>query len=198
MLKIWSKKDFQMYAVGQNRILAFFRYIPQQIKYSWQRTQRGYADCDVWAMNDYFSELIPAMLLHLKNHHYGSPVLEGSNVNTCHDDWNKILEKMIFLWNESREETCSQQNEYEEAHTKAFSEFVDNYGMLGEKLQTSEEKAEEKADRCARMHFMKEVPEYEEIDKLWTKRERELEEYREKCQKEALELFARYFNDLWD
>ena len=47
-------------------------------------------------------------------------------------------------------------------------------------------------------YFMKEVPEYEEIDKLWTKRERELEEYREKCQKETLELLVKHFNDLWD
>ena len=40
---------------------------------------------------------------------------EGILVNdTCHTEWNKILDKMIFLWRESREETCSRKNPFEE------------------------------------------------------------------------------------
>ena len=52
---------------------------------------------------------------------------------------HKILDKMIFLWRESKEETCSLKNPYEAEYDKASDEFHKKYGDFGFKLQTEEE-----------------------------------------------------------
>ena len=53
----------------------------------------------------------------------GSPAYLGQNYtneegilvnDTCHEEWDKILDQMIFLWREIDENTCSQKNPYDE------------------------------------------------------------------------------------
>ena len=57
--------------------------------------------------------LLPDMLEYLKNHRCGSPGYLGENYtnadgilvnDTCHEAWDKILDRMIFLWRETDEE----------------------------------------------------------------------------------------------
>ena len=60
---------------------------------------------------------------------------------------NKILDRMIFLWRESNEYTCTRQNPYEEEYSKAHKEFTEKYGFLGEKLQTEKELEENRKTR---------------------------------------------------
>ena len=99
-------------------------------------------------MFGYLQRLIPDMLQDLRDNRSGSPGYLGDNYtneegilvnDTCHAEWDKILDKMIFLWRESREETCSRKNPFEEEYDKAFDEFHEKYGVLGEKLQTEAE-----------------------------------------------------------
>ena len=55
---------------------------------------------------------------------------EGILVNdTCYEEWDKILDRMIFLWKESNEYTCARQNPYEEEYAKAHEEFTEKYGF---------------------------------------------------------------------
>ena len=66
---------------------------------------------------------------------------DGILVNdTCHAEWDRVLDRMIFLWRESSEETCSKKNPYERKHSEAYKKFSRRFGEFGEKLLTKEEK----------------------------------------------------------
>lgn len=195
-LNVWNGNGFAMCGLGEkSRMLAKIKHFFRCIKWSKQRATRGFADSDVWSMQGYIQELMPAMLKHLKDNRMGSPARLGEN---CHEEWDKILDRMIFLWNELDEDTCSKKNPYEEAHTKAFSEFSKKYGFLGQGLETEEEKEKNKKTGGHYVHFMREVPEYAEIDRLYDEEERKLEKYREDCKNEVFDLMKEYFWVLWD
>ena len=178
------------------------------LKWSRQRVVRGYADCDVWSMFSYLQELMPDMLQHLKDNRHGSPGYLGENYtnedgilvnDTCHAEWDKILDRMIFLWRETDEETCSKKNPYEDEYMKAFSEFDEKYGFLGEKLQTKAELEEnKKRGGGGTIHFMDEIPEYKEIYERHRVEDEKLEKYREECKDEAIDMLKEYFFSLWD
>lgn len=123
----------------------------QQMKYARQRAERGFSDEDLWNIDDWFLTLIPEMLEKYKKKRHGSPSClgkeytndEGFLVNdTCHEEWDKILDEMIHLFRECREKTCSRKNPYEDEYSKASEEFTEKYGLLGKKLRTEEEKRE--------------------------------------------------------
>lgn len=99
-------------------------------------------------MYHFLQTLIPDMLQDMKDDRWGSPGFlgesytndEGILVNdTCHEEWNKILDHMIFLRRESEEETCGRKNPYDKEYDAASKEFDDKYGFLGEKLQMEAE-----------------------------------------------------------
>ncbi|KIR03546.1 hypothetical protein P261_02361 [Lachnospiraceae bacterium TWA4] len=86
-------------------------------------------------MDAYLQELLPKMLLQLKETRTGSPGFLGENYtdsngilqnDTCHEEWDKILNRMIFLWKESNERTCSKKNPYAKKHTQAYKQFSKN------------------------------------------------------------------------
>lgn len=208
-LNIWNKKEFYMDVhFEKNILIGTVKHLINRIKWSKQRIVRGYADCDRWGMYDYLQMLIPDMLQNLKDNRMGSPSCLGENYtndegrvvnNTCHEEWDKILDRMIFLWRESREETCSRNNHYEEEYFKASTEFEQKYGILGEKLQTEAElEKARKRGGGGTAHFMDELPEYKEIYDLYMEEESRLEKYREQCQMEALDMLKKYFYLLWD
>ena len=207
-LNIWNKYDFLMCGLGEkNMLIARLKHIKRCLKWSGQRITRGYADCDLWSKDNYLQKLLPDMLKKFKDTRHGSPAELGENYtneqghvvnDTCHEEWDKILDRMIFLWRETDEETCSKKNPYEEEHRKAYEEFDAKYGMLGEGLLTDEEREESKKGRGTRVHFMSELPEYKEISEKYEAAERELATYRDKCKDEAMDLMKRYFWDLWD
>jgi len=119
--------------------------------------------------------------------------------DTCHEEWNCILDKMIFLWREAEKDTCSQKNPFDEAHSKAMDEFTERFGLFGNKLQTEKELEENrKRGGGGTIHFMDELPEYKEISDKYREEEKRLEEYRRKCKDEAIDMLKQYFYDLWD
>lgn len=206
---IWKKEGFDMCGLGEkSKFVAKIKHIKRCIKWSKQRIVRGYADIDRWNMFDYLQMLIPDMLQDLRNNRMGSPGYLGENYtndegilvnDTCHEEWDKILDKMIFLWRELKEETCTRKNPYEEEYSKAFDEFHQKYGILGEKLQTEAELEEnKKRGGGGTVHFMDELPEYRDIYEKYRAEGYKLDEYREKCKNEALDMLKEYFYSLWD
>lgn len=204
-LNIWNKQEFYMSILGEkNKLIGIIKHFKRCIKWS----KQGYADCARWGMYDYLQMLIPDMLQNLKDNRMGSSCCLGENYtndegrvvnDTCHEEWDKILDRMIFLWRESREETCSRNNHYEEECFKASTEFDQKYGILGEKLQTEAElEKARKRGGGGTVHFMDELPEYKEIYDLYMEEESRLEKYREQCQMEALDMLKKYFYLLWD
>lgn len=208
LLNIWNGNGFVMCGLGKkSRMLAKIKHFFRCIKWSKQRAKRGFADSDVWSMYTYLEELMPAMLQYLKDNRMGSPAMLGQNYtdehgimqnDACHKEWDKILDRMIFLWRELDEETCSEKNKYEKEYSKASDEFFDKYGFFGEGLETEEEKEKAKKTGSRRVHFMSELPEYEEISRLHMEEEKRLVEYREKCKDEVFDLMKKYFFALWD
>lgn len=172
-----------------------------------QRVTQGFCDRDLWDIGGWFLCLMPVMLQRYKDTRHGSPGCLGENYtdtdgivknDTCHAEWDKILDEMIFLFREAVEETCSRKNPYDGEHIQQFQEFEARFGMLGEGLQTEEERAEQDRSGNITAHFMSELPEYQEIDKKYTTAEKELSEYREQCRVKAMELFTKWMPHLWD
>ena len=206
---IWNGYDFAMCGLGEKNMLwARIKHIKRCLCWSKQRIVRGYSDFDVWNMYGYLQTLLPDMLQNLKDNRNGSPSFLGENYtndkgilvnDTCHTEWDKILDMMIFLWKEISEDTCSKKNPYEDEYMKAFDEFTDKYGLLGEKLQTEEELEENrKRGGGGTVHFMHELPEYREISDKYHEEECNLEQYRNECKDEAMDMLKQYFFALWD
>ena len=206
---IWNKEDFRMCGLGEkNKFVAKIKHIRKCIRWSYQRVTRGYADCDKWDMYTFLQILIPEMLQDMRDNRHGSPSYLGENYmnadgilvnDTCHDEWDKILDYMIFLWRESAEISCTRKNPYEEEYHKASEEFREKYGLLGEKLQTQEELEEnQKRGGGGTIHFMSELPEYKEISDKYHEEELKLDAYRQECKNEAMDLLKEHFYALWD
>ena len=70
-----------------------WRYIAdlwRDLKAFVQRGRRGYADCDVWNLDDYLQAWLPAALRKLASDNCGYPVAFEENP----DDWEKALLQM--------------------------------------------------------------------------------------------------------
>lgn len=201
-LNIWDKRQF-----SKCGFKAKCRNFRNCVRWSFQRITRGYSDYDVWEMYPFLEAVIPSMLETLKEIRQGSPSYLGKNYvneegiyvnDTCHSEWEEILNHMIFLWREACEDTCAQTNIYNDEYSNAYEEFVAKYGLRGEKLRSKEDCEYEKKSGYKIHHTMDEVPEYREIsNKYFDERER-LEEYRNKCKDEALDLLKEHFYSLWD
>lgn len=104
---IWDKEDFRRCMLEEKyKIIALIIYMSNCIRWSWQRVVRGYSDWDKWNMYEYLQNLIPDMLQDLRENRWGSPGYLGENYtnedgilvnDTCDEEWNKILDHMIFL-----------------------------------------------------------------------------------------------------
>ena len=163
-----------------------------------QRLRYGYCYRDVWSIDWWFVTVIPNMIhdLRINSHGYPGYFTETKEENV--QKWNRILKRMEFLFREANEETCRRKNPYQDAHAHAMEDFTRKYGMFGEKLKTQEEKEQEKKKGFSRMYTMSDVPEYKELSDQWLAAENELTAYRDRCMKEGMKLFTRYFWNLWD
>lgn len=206
---IWNKYDFVMSGIGNKcKMLAKMKHFRRCLKWSKQRITRGYADCDIWSMYSYLQRIIPDMLQTYKDTRMGSPSYLGKNYadedgimvnDTCHEEWDKILDRMIFLWRETDEDTCAQKNIYDEEYSIVLDAFHNKYGIFGAKLQTEKELEEnKKRGGGGTIHFMDELPEYKDISDKYREEEKRLEEYRKSCKDEAFDMMKQYFFSLWD
>ena len=84
--------------------------IMKKLRFIKQRVKRGYADEDVWDMNNWFIETVVPMLKQLKQEKHGYPC------DMTEKEWDDILDEMIFNFTELDEDTCSMQNEYWEKY----------------------------------------------------------------------------------
>ncbi|SCW59185.1 hypothetical protein SAMN05660484_01953 [Eubacterium ruminantium] len=75
-----------------------------QAKARQQRAKRGYADTDVWNMNDWFMDTISPMLKQFRKKHNGVPstflpsmMCSDEEREVANAKWEQILDRMIFL-----------------------------------------------------------------------------------------------------
>ncbi len=160
---IWDKEGFRWCSTGGKcKLIGIVKHIGKCIRWSKQRIVRGYADCDWWNMDAYLQRLIPDMLREMREHHMGAPTYlgeyyineEGMAVNdTCHEEWNKILDRMIFLWREADVHTCSKKNPYEEENFEFKKEVREKYCKEEEKIYAYRSKCKDEALDLLKEHF---------------------------------------------
>lgn len=83
--------------------------LPKELKWKWQRMQRGWADCDTWSLDRYISDVLIGSLTHLKENNHSLPMSfcgemkmrkNGTWYHTVSDEdaskaWNACLQEMI-------------------------------------------------------------------------------------------------------
>lgn len=162
-----------------------------EFKWKCQRFKRGYADVDVWNINDWFARMIPNMLKEMEKDRMGHPQ------NLTDRQWTKVITKMANLFEQWDDDKCIKKNKYEEELDKAYDEFHKNYPNI-DVLKTEEELADEKENNVYYYKGLRDTPEYKALWDKWYKEQNKIDKYQEKCVKEALTLFSKYFFDLWD
>ena len=179
------------------QIIRLIRQIGRDIKWSHQRIWKGYCDYDLFSIDDWFMKIMPEMLRVFKKTRHGSPVAvnyhshavfldEEERNQDVHEEWDKKLDRMIFLLGEMDETSCSQQNLYEDAYFEAVQKLM--------------EPPVEHADGSSTHRYpdLKEYPEYRELHENYHTEENRLKQYRLDCKQEFFELFSTHFYDLWD
>ena len=202
-VKLWDiwrpfKRENYRYAWNDRKFLGLLRQFCDDVKYTYQRARYGYCDIDLWNIDSWFLGIIPRMLEEHRDTRHGSPVVDGTDEKTCHDEWTKILNRMIFLFREASEDTCTKINPYEAEFEKALDDFTERFGVCGEGLMTDAEKEKAEKEELYTWHSVSELPEYEELCGKYFDEQRKIAEYREKCKDEALAMFTKYFYGLWD
>lgn len=74
------------------------RELGHQIRYAWQRAWRGYDDTQWWGMDYSFISLYESLLTELKTNLHGHPV------NLTPEEWEDILNTMVELLKEMKDE----------------------------------------------------------------------------------------------
>ena len=192
----------------------FIKDIPLLVRRCHQRIHKGYCDRDVYCFSYWFQEIAPEMIEELNEMRNGFFLLDEngeqvadfetmSNVNNENESiyeerYSNLLSKIVYLFRESRDETCSMKNPYAEEHLKILSGFWDKYGIFGEKMESKENRKKGSVHMHSPEELPEEYPGFDELDKKYREYECKREEYMEQCLKEALDLFSKYFNMLVD
>lgn len=149
-------------------IRMFFR----SFKYAYQRITKGFCDMDTWDLDDYYTRLFVDSLTTFSKHMNGWP---QSNEFPEFEDYQKYIDKMVYLFNQSIEGNEDIKNKYaEEYEAKILNkpDFLENIN----KEKSPEEKA---------------------LTDKYFKRENELYKYRKACRNEALDMMKHIFDSLW-
>lgn len=140
------------------------RWYFYEIIHGINRMLYGYCDADIYNMDNWFIDIVPDMLQQLKDTQWGHPGF------MTEEEWNKILEDMIFYFKESDEKLCSKQEKKFEWKTQ--SEL--NAMTKDEQIQYGINKSNW----------------YEDCMKI--------SKYREEMKDKGFELFSKHFWSLWD
>jgi len=173
-----------------HRIFYKIKEFPQDIKHIYQRARKGYSYRDLWNIDYWFMEIMPEMLTDLKKNNRGCPMqfIDGesdADFENGMKKWHDILDRMIFCFREMNDDTCSMKNEYEDEFFKQRYEgksFEDRF-VKNEDGQT---------------YSLIEGNVDPELQENYHKKTLEIEEYKDKMKNEGLELFSKYFWNLWN
>lgn len=137
------------------RALRDIRNIPRKIKWRWQRSKRGYADCDLWNAGDYITDQLENCVREFQKHRAGCggvPTRYFSykvgrtqkfrtmeEANEAFDaDMNEILEnlriwreiKHDYEWNKYHDDIDAAWRMADVAYRKAVGKFIEIQGCL--------------------------------------------------------------------
>lgn len=158
--RVWTPFDREAYhwAWVDKKLSGVIRAFRKDLKYCKQRINRGWCDADLYSVCDWFLAMVPAMLEQYQQMRHGSPSILGENYqnedgilvnDTCHEEWDAILERMIFLFHEADEWSCQRKNPYEGEYTRVCEEFDREYG---DGLVRSWRRWRRKGNGCGQAH----------------------------------------------
>jgi hypothetical protein len=95
-----------------HRIFYLIKEPFREIRHRWQRATRGYSDRDCYGIHDWFEKIMPRMLEDFKQKSQGcipgkfcyKDKKENPNAQ---EEWNAIIDRMLFCFTEMNKETCS-------------------------------------------------------------------------------------------
>ena len=151
----------------------FFRQVYLNLRVAWQRATRGWADSDVWDMDEWFLDVIPQMLRHLATEGNGYP---GDGSFPTPEAWHDYLNSVADVLESLSEENWDNQNEYE----KIFFALIDS--QYENRKSLSKEAKQER----------------DEIRKKYYDKEKELYERRKRLLVDGLSAMGQHFFSLWD
>ncbi len=82
------------------RVINFLEDVPRYVKRFIQRGKRGYANCDVWGLNYYLSDVIEHSIRDLKKN------LNGHPIGLTEGQWVDILNSISYTFNLAKQ--CSE------------------------------------------------------------------------------------------
>lgn len=165
-----------------------FMHWMRDIQCAWQRANKGYCFRDLWNVDLWFIEIMPQMLQEYKNNKHGYPSELESE-----EEWDNILDQMISHFKEANSETTTFVNLYEE-------EFCEKVLPIWMSQFKNPEKDPDVKD-CYILKSVSEMDISEELKELYAKyhdAENKKRQFIEDNKKKALELFVKYFDNLWD
>ena len=148
------------------RIFRFFKFV-------WQRKTKGFDDSETWNLDNTIANFVLPRLKRYKELNGGCPILEGfeessdKNDDKMHEEWNKIIDRIIFSL-----ERISKDDEFN------WVKYPENYdhGWTSKDLENGSSQIIWNDNR---------KPDYTDYEEL------------QKQIQEGLDLFAKYFRGLW-
>ena len=188
--------------------LKWLKRFGRQWKWAYQRATKGYADCDTWSISSWFLSVIPDMLDQMSDHLHSYPTFINDGTqprsqaividdedNDAVKKWQEILREIAKKLRDADESQSSIKNKHEEEWSKAYREFHKEYGLFGEKL---EQEAINSKKPGIQMHFPDEFPQWKEIMDRYREEEKQVLKKRAQSLEDGLNLFKKWFWDLWD
>lgn len=150
------------------------------IRAAWQRTTRGWANMDVWDMDNWFLHTIPPMLRYLAENGHSYPGIEPFDGEEGAQRWKDWLLETAGLLDTGTEDWQDKHNEYYDEYMKHLMDdweppTKDENGCLVHKSR-----------------------EFTELDKKYFARAEELMKQGEKNVQLALKSMSGWFYSLWD
>lgn len=178
---IWKNFDHPNYAIRHpiRAMKTFFRVF----KWAWQRTTKGYADIDMWGMNEYLTTIIPDMLSDMADTAHGYPCCFGDEESN-----SAVRIRNIHEWKAYLHEMAGHFRNTSESQTIQVNEFDDEF------FNACVHECKENSDGIvtAKMN----VP--DEIYKKYCDREKEIFAWQEKERDLAFDMLKPVWFTLWD
>ena len=120
------------------RILLKIREIPIKVKWFLQRGRRGFAECDVWNLQNYLSNLIASSVRELKEIQSGIPDeiwIKGKTEKRATSEWDTILERIIISFESLRDiDKISDMEMFDAKESAKIYKQVEKDAQVGLKL----------------------------------------------------------------
>ena len=181
----------------------FLTIIPKMLK----ELRESTSSSPIQFLNDYYERHIKPLNICNDEEFWCSPKTEEAKrlfdraLKASLRRWKNVLKRMEQTFLDSVEDTCSYKNKYHDDYFKAFDEYIEKYGLWGNKIK-SNPGLEHKKDGSTvhtfskNPYLMEKLDEYKDIYRLYHTEQKKIDAYMEKSKQKALKMFVKFFDRL--